>query len=116
MSRIDDIREIAEKVMGWNVETNRRLTWLLGNGWDCIDARWDPLTDADAALEVVEAMRRRRFRFEVQALGAAEGGWLSTFAVVFLQPNVSKRLPWQHAPTFCDAICQAALAAVRSEA
>ena len=128
MARIDDIREIAEKVMGWRVTFFRgghgtiwKHDWLMFNegapnyrkyaedppiSRESGDVWFDPFTDANAALEVVEAMRKRGLQFS--CMNWTDG----RFTVAF---NSFTGSPLEPA-TLCEAICAAALAAKRSEA
>lgn len=114
MVRIDDVRELAEKVMGWEVTK----TWQDGFDikcptrfrcyfWDGVqdDYTWNPYADANAAIEVVEAMDGRGYRMRAEK---TEHG----FYVRFMQtlPDESR---FHKGQTFCGAICTAALAAIR---
>lgn len=111
MARIDDVRELASKVMGWEVQSHfngirldrpGRVSWYpknLGGGV------WDPYTDANAALEVVEGMRSKGFCMQAEHL---KDGWYVRFVLVAdYSWNSALKL------SFCEAICTAALAAIR---
>lgn len=90
MARIDDVKELAEKVMG--IET--RYYW------------WDPYIDANAALEVLGAMQRKGWTWNISPCGAK--------CEVVMSKDGYDPIGCGEG-SFCEAICAAALAAVRSE-
>lgn len=98
MARIDDVRELAEKVMGWQVQKTRH------GGFDIKRPErfrcfypWDPYT------EVVEAMWKKGWTWD--------GGSVSegVYSAAFLTDGYYFRCEG----SFCEAICAAALAAIR---
>lgn len=133
MSRIDDVRELAEKAMGWAIEESNSDQWhlciLRSDGSDThwvtpegpadyfswppsFKRFWDPFTDANAALGVVEAMRANR-GILVRTWQQADGTWKIWLLSLKGGKMVGDEIMTQ--PTFCEAICAAALAVVRSE-
>ena len=109
MARVDDVRELAEKVMGWQTmkkwhdsfeikhPTRSRCYW-----WEGLrnEYCWDPYTDAIAALEVVEAMAGRGYWMRAEC---TDNGWYVRFG--------GRR--FHKSNSACEAICTAALAAIR---
>lgn len=117
MARIEDLKELVEKVMGWEVESyshqglrfrdpkwGTRYTWThRGNiNFDC----WQPYTDANAALEVLGAMQRKGWTWNISPCGAE--------CEVVMSKDGYDPIGCGEG-SFCEAICAAALAAVRSE-
>lgn len=115
MARVDDVRDLAVKVMGC------QATPIFGDyfemkhpsrGFLCWHATsrneytWDPYTDPRAALEVVEAMRRRDWCANIEHV--VTGHW----QVLLTKPDGSIMMS-RFCLTFCEAICAAALAAIR---
>lgn len=89
MARIDDVREIVEKVLGWRYEP------FFG---------WDPYRSASAALDVVQAMRKRH-NFAWSCGICPEMDYVSFFS--------REDQKYKASGTFCESICAAALAAIR---
>lgn len=115
MARIDDVRELAVKVMGWQAtpvfggeyfEMKHPSRGILPFRTGYQDVRtWNPYTDANAALEVVEPMRCKGFSMQAEH---SKDGWHVRFVLV-------RDCSWNSALelSFCESICAAALAAIR---
>lgn len=110
MARIDDVRELAVKVMGWEVRDHfngirldrpGRVSWYPN---DFGGGVWDPYTDVNAALEVVEAMTGRGYWLRAEY---ANDAWY-----VIVHPETYNRASIS-GNSVCEAICAAALAAIR---
>lgn len=114
MARIDDVWDLAVNVMGWQAmkkwcncfeikhPTRGRCYWWEGSR---NEYSWDPYTDANAALEVVQAMENRGYSMSAEK---TKDGWYARFVLV-------GDYSWNSALelSFCEAICAAALAAIR---
>lgn len=104
MARIDDVRELAEKVMRWEVTKTRHGGFDIKRPTHLRDIYpWNPYTDPRAALEVVEAMWKKDW--------AWDGGNVSEgiYSAAFFADGYYFRCEG----TFCESICTAALAAIR---
>lgn len=99
MSRADDKRELALKVLGWT------LSQFDEHGHD-----WRPFSDANDVLRVVDAMHSLGHGIEYTF------GKLNYHMARFYQMNGGRENGrWTSADDFCEAVCNAALAAVRSK-
>lgn len=109
MSRIDDVRELAEKVMGWNSGPEGSFQWSDTGGRKCQRYNWNPFTCADDALEVVEAtIKKTGYRILVGNDG-------ENYCAMFRDEAEGFR-DFNGEGTFCEAVCAAALAAIRKGA
>lgn len=114
MDRDDNIRELAEKVMGWTpaggsiyTDQNGRAKWIYCST-GTTRGGWNPFTDANAALKVVEAtIKKTGYRILVGNDG-------ESYCAMFRDEAGGFR-DFDGEGTFCEAVCTAALAAIRSK-
>lgn len=122
MARIDDVRDLAVKAMGWEATdvlageyfeikhpSRGVLYWRKG-----YQDTWNPYADANTALEVVEAMQRKGFW--LRYVESSRPGYFSASFIIpgNMRPPAPPQFFYSGAqPTFCEAICAAALAAIR---
>ena len=114
MSRIDNIRELAEKVMEWTPagQNHEAFTFADQVGrakWIYRDGRgWDPFASASAALEVAEKMRERGWCVEVISKTSY---W--TARMHHFNDDEDDELVTEVGNTLPEAISTASLAAIR---
>lgn len=110
MSRIDDVRELAEKVMGWNSGPEGSFQWRDISNQKCQRYNWNPFTCADDALEVVEAMRSQGWYAEAMS---RDTYWV---ARMYSKDDDNDVLITEIGKTVPEAVCAAALAVIRKGA
>lgn len=127
MSRIEDIETLVTKVMGWDAETCQ----YEGQGWvrfyphgdrqnphqypehDAMrgGVGWNPFTCADDAMDVIDKMREK---WHTEAM-TRKNYWAVR---MYLKDDEGERgdvIITEIGQTFPEAVCQAALAAIRAE-
>jgi len=104
--------QVAIEVMGWEEQR-----------YYCEDSAWydpvsgkqrlfHPATDGNDMLKVIEAMNKRGLTFEGEWCPAGDGD-PDEYMVCFYNYNVNPIRKFGYAPTLPEAVCLAALAAVK---
>lgn len=110
--KIEEVRELAEKVMGWKCGTGGTFHWRNSLGLKCTRYEWHPLDNPNEALMLIEALRAAGWRFDAVARNTY---WVARFYAKDDDGPLGDVFVTQIGKTFCEAVCNAALAAVRSK-
>jgi hypothetical protein len=108
---------VAERIMGWQRQDGYNYWMSFSSSGEtfklhALIATWKPSESIEAAMEVVEKMRRDHFRFACNDRCDPESGeWWAEFATLEYE-----RGGQASAGTLPEAVCRAALAAIESKA
>ena len=102
-------RQVAERVMGWKTK-DVFFGWMrVGEGQAyCNSIYWHPTSNIEQAMMVVDRMRGLGYRVKIES---TKDEW----NITFIPKGVSDcQAGWVECETMQEAICQAALAALKA--